>query len=166
MPGPANRSGTLDEGIVVNVILRSAVLAIGAAATIATGATPASAAPGAVAFLGTATIDCFGCGLSQGTADLAVLGVVNGGAASGAAHAVYTVTPTGNCLVSGVAEGTVTGAVNVAFTWVRVGAVAVISTAGDINGTGVGTFVITDPIGVPCGARNVRAIVSGTVIGA
>jgi hypothetical protein len=148
----------------VKAILRKAVLAVGAAATIATGTTPASADPGAVAFIGTATIACFGCGVSQGSADLTVTGTANGRVVSGPAHAVYTVSEVSVCSVQGRAEGTVTGTVNVTFLWVRYGATAVISTAGDVNGSGVGTFVITGPLGLPCGS-SVAAVVSGTVTG-
>jgi hypothetical protein len=143
------------------VSLAAAALAYGTVA-----APPASAAPGGVAFLGTANIQCFGCANSQGNASLTVAGTVGGSLASGSATATYTGGPAGlSCLVSGNASGSVSGAVNLDFFWTRVGAVAVISTSGDITGQGVATFVVTSPLGIPCGT-SVTAQVAGTVFGA
>jgi hypothetical protein len=151
----------------LKAILRTAVVVAGLATAVATSITPASAAPGAVAFVGSANITCFGCGDSAGTASLTGVGVVNGGAANGSASATYTVhEDTGaGCIVSGTASGSVSGAVNVDFNWTRVGAVAVISTTGDVNGQGVAAFVVTSPVGNPCGGA-VSAEVAGAVAGA
>ncbi len=145
----------------MKAILRSAVVVAAAASSIAMISTPANAA-GAVAFTGTAHIDCFGCGSSTGTADLTGVGTH-----SGAATANFTVfEPEGaTCVVTGSASGTVTGAVNVVFNWTRVGATAVITTSGDINGAGVAAFVVTSPVGNPCGGP-VTASVVGAVAGA
>ena len=81
-------------------------------------------------------------------------------------HAAYTVTEgTGtDCVIQGQAFGTTTGAVNTAFTWSRFGAVAIISTTGDINGPGVAAFVVTTA-GLPCGTTNLQAAVVGALAG-
>src|SRR6266700_852501 len=110
------------------------------AAALATTMIPANATAGAGAFEGTASIGCFGCGTSTGTADLCVTGVeVNAGpviigpavcvtgipvVGTPNVHADYTVAEgTGvGCVVSGTATGTFTGALNGNFTWTRVGA--------------------------------------------
>jgi hypothetical protein len=143
-------------------ILRTAIIVASVAAAVATTSTPASAAA-VVAFAGTATIDCFGCGDSQGTAELTGAGSVAGNV--GSAHADYTVHEgTGtDCVISGTAEGGVTGALNVSFNWNRVGAVALINTTGDVNGSGTAAFVVTGPAGLPCGAHNLTALVAGEV---
>jgi hypothetical protein len=151
----------------LKAILRTAVVAAGMATALATSMMPANAA-GAVVFTGTADIACFGCGTSSGTAELTGVGVTTGGGAvNGSAHASYTVQEDAgvNCVITGTASGTVTGSVNVSFNWTRVGAVAVISTTGDINGAGVAAFVVTSPVGLPCGAH-VSATVVGAVAGA
>jgi hypothetical protein len=149
-------------------ILRSAVLAASVAATVAGGMTPASAAVGdAVAFVGTAHINCFGCGDSTGTASLTGVGVAGGAVVNGAAHASYSVNESAaspGCVISGTASGSVTGAIAVQFNWSRVGAVAVISTTGDIDGTGVAAFAVTSPAGNPCGGA-VDAVVAGAIVG-
>ncbi|HWL35974.1 MAG TPA: hypothetical protein VNQ77_07250 [Frankiaceae bacterium] len=116
------------------------------------------------AFTGTTQMGCFGCpGPRPGTASLSV---TSGVVINGSAHADYTaVLPADTtCIISGTATGNVTGAVNVNFNWVRLGAVAVITTTGDINGAGVATFVITSPVGNPCGGP-ITAQVAGAVAG-
>jgi hypothetical protein len=147
----------------LKAILRSAIVVASLATAVATTGAPASAT-GVIAFDGTATISCFGCGDKPGTAALTGVGVNNGAAVSGSASASYTVhegTGTG-CVVSGAADGTVTGAINVSFNWNRVGAVAVINTTGDINGSGEAAFVVTTA-GLPCGTTNLQAHVDGEV---
>jgi hypothetical protein len=153
-------------------------MAAALAGATALGTTPASAA-GAGAFVGTAVIACFGCGTSTGTAALCWIGAYTGppptvglgcsAVVTGSPNvtATYTVQEDGgvNCVITGTATGTTTGAVDVAFNWTRVGAVAVISTTGDINGAGVAAFVVTSPVGLPCGAR-VQAQVVGAIAGA
>ena len=159
----------------MKAILRSALVAAGVATALATSVLPANAV-GAGEFEGFATISCFGCGGTQpGTAELAVNGV-NGttpvvGAVilpgqTGNVHAAYTVIEgTGtDCVIQGQAFGTTTGAVNTAFTWSRFGAVAIISTTGDINGPGVAAFVVTTA-GLPCGTNNLQALVVGALAG-
>ena len=118
-------------------------------------------APSALAFQGTASIDCFGCGVSQGTAELTLTSL----GFTGSAHADYTVTEgTGvTCVVTGSASGTTTGDVNVSFNWLRVGATAVITTTGDIDGVGLAGFV-AHVSGLPCGAA-ITADVAGVVAG-
>ena len=113
------------------------------------------------AFSGNARIACFGCGVSNGTASLQFLPLL------ASATATYTVNePVGaTCVITGSASGTVTGAVNVSFNWTRVGATAVITTTGDVNGAGVAGFVVTSPVGNPCGGA-VTAQVAGVVTGA
>lgn len=154
-------------------ILRSAILVASVAASLATTVMPASAA-GAGAFIGTAHINCFGCGTSPGTASLTVEGAST--AAPGTAivsttpnvTATYTAVedndPT-TCVISGTATGSTTGAVTVSFNWTRVGAAAVITTSGDINGAGAAVFVVTSPAGIPCRSA-VDAVVVGALAGA
>ena len=156
----------------LKAILRSAILAAGLASSVAISMTPASATPpatgGVVVFSGTAAIDCFGCGVSQGTAELTGSGVVGTNVVTnGSAHADYSVSELNvspACVITGSASGTVTGAINVAFNWTRVGATAVITTTGDITGAGVAGFAVTAPVGIPCGGP-VTADVAGVVAG-
>jgi hypothetical protein len=148
-------------------ILRTIGLAAAVAGTVAFGGSPAGAA-GAGAFAGDASIDCFGCGTSDCSASLTVGGVVGTAPAVGAAA---TTSCTANepadvtCVVSGSASGRVEGSVNVDFNWTRVGAAAVITTSGDINGAGAAVFVVTSPVGNPCG-QAVAAKVVGALAGA
>ena len=143
-------------------------LAVAALAVAPVAVPSASAATGgAVAFTGTAYLDCFGCGYSHGTADLSVIGLVGGNVVDGPAYADYTmVQPNISpfCMISGSASGYVTGTVNVTFNWTRVGALALIGTTGDITGLGFATFTVTSPTGVPCGGP-VVAQFEGTVAG-
>ncbi len=153
----------------MKAILRSAIVAAGMATALATSMTPASADTGAVAFTGTASITCFGCGDSNGTAALTGVGAtVEGGVVNGSATATYTVHEDNavgiECVVSGTANGSTTGAVAVNFNWTRVGAVAVITTSGQINGAGVAGFAVTSPVGPPCGGP-VQALVVGAIAG-
>lgn len=151
-------------------ILRTLGMSAAIAGSLGLGTTPANAAGGGV-FTGTASINCFGCGTSTGTADLCVVVWVNdddaGVCVTGInTTATYTVAePAGaTCVATGTANGTTTGVIDVIFDWTRVGAVAVISTSGDINGSGVAAFKVTSPVGVPCGGP-VTAQVVGAVIG-
>jgi hypothetical protein len=150
--------------------MRAGLRTLGLATALVAGAVPMppSSAAGFVAFAGTASIDCFGCGDSQGTAELCTTVVTPDGrvvTVCAPAHAEYTVHEgTGtDCVVSGTAEGGVTGAINVSFNWNRLGAIALINTTGDINGSGTAAFVITGPAGLPCGAHNLTALVAGEV---
>ena len=130
---------------------------------------PASA-NGAGHYSGTATIDCFGCGDSFGIASLSFTGVYNGYAVvSGPASATYTVNEPAvgpACVVTGTAVGSVTGTLNLTFAWTRIGAAALVTTAGDINGASAAAFRVTSPSGIPCGASNVTADVQGAIAGA
>ena len=178
-------------------ILRSLGLTAALIGSVGLGTTPAHAGPGAVAFVGEAHINCFGCGVSSGTAELCAIGYVvpqgvvkcvdegplvdwaNDAIANLPAippvpplptvapnvWATYTVfeSPT-TCPITGSANGATTGDVVVQFNWTRVGATAVITTTGDINGGGVAVFAVTDPIGNPCGGP-VTAVVAGAIAG-
>jgi hypothetical protein len=147
---------------------RLATLALAATVLMPVAAPPASAdSVGFIEFSGTAYIDCFGCGISNGTADLTVRGVVGGGVVvSGAEYAKYTVNEPSlspQCMVTGTASGTADGAVSVTFNWTRVGANAVVTVTGDVTGAGPATFVVTSPaFGVACGGP-VTAHVEGFV---
>lgn len=147
-------------------IMRSAVLAGAAIPAIAIGTSGPAYAQGAGVFHGTAHINCFGCGDSSGTAALSVTGEVNGVAKTEAAvNASYTLHEDSlTCPAVGTASGGFSGAVNGSFTWTRVGASAVITTAGDINGAGIAAFAVTSPVGLPCGGP-VNATVVGSVAG-
>ncbi|MDQ1705137.1 MAG: hypothetical protein QOF18_1503 [Frankiaceae bacterium] len=147
-------------------IMRSAVLAGAAVTGIALGTTGSAYAQGAGVFQGTAHINCFGCGSSSGTATLKVTGELGGTAMTQAAvSADYSVTEAaGTCPAVGSATGNFSGAINGTFTWTRVGATAVITTAGDIKGDGIAAFAVTSPAGLPCGGP-VTASVAGSVAG-
>ncbi|HVF04107.1 MAG TPA: hypothetical protein VNA20_04650 [Frankiaceae bacterium] len=154
----------------MKAILRSAVLAATAATALAMTTAPANAA-GAVAFTGEATINCFGCGPSSGSANLAVTGTVNG-TTQVATHGSWNATagfsvnePSATCPATGSASGSVSGAgFTVTFNWTRVGATAVITTAGHINGGGSAAFKADAAL--PCGAVGVKATFAGSVAGA
>ena len=152
-------------------ILRGALLATGAAALVVTGAAPAHAVD-VVVFAGTAHINCFGCGTSTGTGSFCAYAKVHYPPPSADVcvgfTSAYTVAEgTGvTCVVTGSADGTTSGpGLNTTFHWTRVGATAVISVVGDINGSGVAGFVVTSPAGIPCGGP-VDAEVVGAVAGA
>jgi hypothetical protein len=161
----------------VRKLVRTFGLVAAVAASVGLSTPSASAAGAAViVFQGTAHINCFGCGTSTGTASLGGTGVRSSNLAAapemGAATASYTVQEDAgvSCVVTGSADGTVTGFVNVTFHWLRVGALAVITTAGDVTGAGVAGFEVKGPdgnplLGVPCGGpvdANVAGAVAGT----
>jgi hypothetical protein len=149
----------------MNRIMRSTVLALPVGVALLATTTGSAYAQGAGTFHGTAHISCFGCGPSNGTANLKVTGEINGTAKVEAdVFASYTLNenPT-TCPAQGTAQGTFSGAVNGSFTWNRVGASAVITTSGDINGNGVAVFATTKA-GLPCGGA-VDAVVAGSVAG-
>jgi hypothetical protein len=156
--------------------LSTAAVLTALASSTAVAPSSAPAAPGAGAFYGTVHIDCFGCGDSDGYGDWCWWYIV---LPDGRiiclddilppwynTHATFTVheSPGAECAVSGTADGVMTGAVNGGFTWARVGAFAVITTTGDVNGSGVMSFVVTSPAGLPCGSP-VTANVAGEVHG-
>lgn len=147
----------------MKAILRSTVLAAAIASTMAMS-TGANAATAALAFTGTANVDCFGCGPTECDASLTVVGLP----ASGGGDVECTANEPGGalCLVQGTASGTVTGTGGLAgfsvdFNWTRVGATAVITVSGSTNGAGAAVFVAT---GVTCGAA-VSAQVAGAIAG-
>lgn len=149
----------------MKAILRSAVLAA-TAATAMTMTTAPAHADGAVAFTGTATIACFGCGPSTGSASLSVSGSVNGSTqVNAAATASFSLNePSATCPATGSASGSVSGSgFGVTFNWTRVGATAVITTSGDIDGGGSAAFKADSAN--PCGGTNVKATFAGSVAG-
>jgi hypothetical protein len=136
------------------------------AAVLCGPATPARAAVGAFEFDGRATVACFGCDSSSGTATLCVTGVANGEVLVPCAAVDVQFTafePAGgllDCWSVGTADGTFSGALNGRFIWTRLGAVAVLSFVGDVNGDGVAAFVA--PLGpTTCGQQNVSFRVAG-----
>jgi hypothetical protein len=146
-------------------LLRSTV--VGSALVAGLLPAPPAHAAGGVHFIGTAYVECHGCGVSHGTADLTVSGVVNGTVVVGSAHADFTAYSgqgVVGCVISGQAIGTVTGAVNVDFAWARVGNVALITVRGEVNGAGHGTIVGTQA-GIPCGGP-AQFTVEGSIAGA
>lgn len=168
----------------MRIALRTFGLIAALAASTGMGMTPASAAS-VGAFTGNATIACFGCGDSAGTADLCWTGIVAPTTPSVClpqldldgdgepdippeqlandpnTTATYTVHEgTGiDCVISGSADGFTEGAVAVTFNWNRLGAVAQINT--DPPGSGVALFLVTGPVGPVCGAHNLTAYVVG-----
>jgi hypothetical protein len=154
------------------------------------GAQPVEATDAALVFSGTAHVNCFGCGSSTGTAELCLTGAygtttfaacayprfrgtrqLSGGAP---AYAEYTVQedPGVSCVITGSADGKVysptkaTATITVTFHWLRVGALAVITTGGDITGSGVAAFAVTSPAlpSIPCGGP-VDADIAGSIAG-
>ena len=118
---------------------------------------PASAA-GGDAFVGTATVNCFGCGASTGTASLTY---PPGGINSATANYTVNSFPGSTCEVATIFNGAINGAVNRTFQWTLLGAVMVISELEDTRHfDGVGTFVIM-AAGNPCGQTNLNAVVTG-----
>lgn len=148
----------------MKAILRTTTVVAALASALA--GSPSVSAQDAGHYQGPANINCFGCGISSGTASLTFTGYYNGYAVvNGPAFASYTVVETpSQCPVTGSATGTVVGAVNVVFNWTRVGATAVVTTSGDINGGSVAVFAVTSPVGNPCGGP-VQALVQGAVAG-
>lgn len=158
----------------MNKILRNIGLSLAVAGSLGLGTPPASAED-VVVFHGVARINCFGCGTSSGSADLCAIvkappyppyicvGIERSHWDTFATYTVFEAP--GQCPVTGSATGATTGAVAVTFSWTRVGANAVITTAGDVNGGGVAAFKVTEPAGLPCGGP-VVATVAGTVAGA
>jgi hypothetical protein len=153
----------------VKAILRSVAIVTALAAAIAVPST-ATASPrrgGAGHYGGNASIDCFGCGTSAGSAALQFTGVYSGYPAvlaDATANFIANESADVTCVITGSASGTVTGVINVDFNWTRVGPLAVITTSGDINGVSLAAFAVTSPIGNPCGGP-VTAIVQGVVAG-
>ena len=165
----------------MTTFLRGAALAVGAAATIVTTTTPASAATvTAVAFQGTVTFGCFGCGTYGPTGNGGTFwatGVVDGagvlavpGVTPPNGSATFTITASNvdpECVISDRVHdarftfGSAFGPKTIEFTWTRIGAVLLLTIWG---GGGTGTMTITDPIGDPCG-KAVNATVSGTLAG-
>ena len=134
-----------------------------AAAAVGVTAAPASA-EGALVLTGSAEIACFGCGASQGSAQLTVAGVHDGTVIAGPITARYVAQEGGGatCAVSGVAQGSYSGVLSGEFSWTRVGAVAVVSLTGEHNGAGVVGFLVTSPLGAPCG-QPITATLAGVV---
>ena len=116
-------------------------------------------------FHGTAHINCFGCGPSTGSAFLKFSGAVDGRAiAEGSATASYSVwEDLQMCAATGRAAGYFTGAIDGTFTWTRSGAVAIITTQGDVNGVGIALFS-TRRVGLVCGST-IDADIAGSVVG-
>jgi hypothetical protein len=144
-----------------------------AAAVLALAFAPAAVPPasatgtGELAFAGTMSFRCFGCGTSYGTADLTLTGGYGTvPMVARTAHADFTDVESGgvDCVITSSAWGTITGAVNLSFYWTSVGAYAVMGTTGDIDGSGFTTFTITSPVGVPCGGP-VTAQITGVLAG-
>jgi hypothetical protein len=142
-------------------MLRTALLAL---VLLVPGAAPASAAGGG-AFYGTAFIECFGCGLSRGWADVCAYYASTGGTGLCThVHADFTANePPATCPVQGSATGFMSDglAFNENFAWTRVGVFAVITATGTITGDGWATFVVT---GNPCGGP-ANATVFGAMFG-
>ncbi|MDQ1712267.1 MAG: hypothetical protein QOE45_1717 [Frankiaceae bacterium] len=150
-----------------HLVTRTSVV-VGLATALLTPAMPAQATSG-VTFTADIVVDGLGSGGHTGEAWLCVSGVVGGTVVTCAggynAHATFTlVNSYPVCQAMGDAWGTVTGAVQTSFTWVRVGDTAFITTSGGSLGSGNGTatFTVTSPVGIPCG-QTVRATAEGSV---
>jgi hypothetical protein len=159
----------------MNKVLRTFSLAAAVASSMVFGGSAGAAGGGA--FVGTAHVDCFGCGTSDCDASLTVAGAlvstappgaapVLGGAETGTETAPCTANEPADvtCVISGTASGKVEGVLNVDFNWTRVGATAVITTTGDIDGAGVAAFHVSSPTGNPCG-QEVVADIAGALVG-
>jgi hypothetical protein len=135
---------------------RLAILpALGLAAALCLPATPASA-QGVGAFTGTVHLDCFGCGVSNGTASMTYVEAGTSVIALGSRNAAMNVRSPilGSCLVESTMNGDIAGVVNREFHWTVLGAVLVVTEwEADRAYWGAGTFVITSPVGIPCGSQ-------------
>lgn len=162
----------------MRVGFKAALLTLGAVlALFASTAAPASAAvhnQGTLAFEAQVHLGCFGCGnQTGGVANGTASGQVNGTPlvlAALAANFNYQ-EPASTCPALGNAQGNFTvGAGYGTFTWVRVGANAVLTVSGvngygEVNGAGdgVAAFAVTAPVGDPCG-QPVTAEAAGSVV--
>jgi hypothetical protein len=174
-------------------ILRTVGLAAAIAGTLGLGLPPAAASGGVYSIVGDGWEDCFGCGTTDGYGTLCVSGSSSNGEAAAcvyqpnarAASAFdfipnesmeYTAVegdlrtsaaagPVCLGLVTGTASGVMYGVIHVYFNWVRLGDSLLITTFGDVNGAGVGTFTIVGPLGNPCGQSvefRITAEIAGT----
>lgn len=154
--------------------LRTLAVAAVTASTVALGPAPAHAETVAATFTGTATIGCFGCGSYgfAGTASLSLTGlygnVVNVNAYGAANFTVYSPGDATCVAGPGYADGnlavaTPIGSKSERFVWTQIGDALYISMP-DIDVSGVGTFTVTSPSGIPCGGP-VTATITGTLAG-
>jgi hypothetical protein len=148
--------------------MRHVVLAAVLVASLQPGA---SAEEGVYPFEGTMSADCFGCGTSAGHGEHCVVSkdssvcVYHRALHSPNTWSEFTTNePGGTCPVTGSASGYMYGALNVDFTWTRLGNVLVITTAGQVNGAGTAVVHITEPVGNPCGGP-VTMLVVGQISG-
>jgi hypothetical protein len=112
--------------------MRSLLAAAGAAALLAAPlATPPASAAGGV------TIVCAATKLGRVSATCNAVGVVGTRVVRGQVQLDWT--EAGSCPTS-TANGTMTGALSLHFTWTRVGPTGVISTVGDLTGSGPVTW--------------------------
>ena len=160
-----------------SLLVATATLAALAGGTL-TGSPAHADGPDALAFTCTAHIPGFGVsdlpqndGTCGGTSAAAGIGDGASVAGTGNFSAVYSYTePTLTCPALGTANGTATvGGVSENFSWLRIGAVAVITlndgsgSATDL-GAAVATFAVTSPVGNPCG-HDVTAQAAGVALG-
>ncbi len=123
--------------------------------TLSVGTAPGHAAPGAPTYTGVDHVTWFGCGPTTGAADLCLTGCFRGSVRLGCtvAHATFTAQEcTGvDCVISGTATGSVTGGIALSVNWTRLGALAVVTTTGDVNGARYAALEVVGPSGLPCG---------------
>jgi hypothetical protein len=124
--------------------------------------TLSNAAGGLLVLDGNATFDCFGCGDAYGSMSGTASTVVNGEPYLGAFSATYTMhAGTGTqCAINSIAQGEMDlpGFGQTYFDMDVVGPTVVLDFAyGDGAGSGYGSFIITGPIGLPCGQRGLTA---------
>lgn len=123
------------------------------------GTPPATAEPVVIQFAGVWHEDCWGCGPTNGWAELVLYGTH-----AGRARATFVAnSPVGVlCTFTGVATGRIEGAVNLDFNWTRAYFTEVVITiSGQSNGAGRATWV---PSTTACGGP-VDAFVEGTLVG-
>lgn len=140
----------------LSMLLAFAMLA---AASLVTAPGSASASPGAFVFEGVAREDCFGCGAATGHFTGTFTGVVGTHLYTNARMEMqYTsVNIPSQCLLTGTARGTITVSDGTRtdswdFAWTRTFyELVLITLSGNTGGGGAAaTFVITEPIGIPC----------------
>ncbi|HEU0131487.1 MAG TPA: hypothetical protein VFQ85_10925 [Mycobacteriales bacterium] len=146
---------------------------LAAAAAAVALATPALTPPARASRGGVVVLTCalhyrvWGVGTASGTGECSAESVTAGGSVvTGSVHLSFTVAWSGICPASGALyTGTATGVTNVNFVITRRADTGVVTTTGDVNGAGYAKFLVTSPVGNPCGAPADETVVI-TIAGA
>jgi hypothetical protein len=133
--------------------------ALATTAAVAAPAAPAQAAPAAFTFHGVAWEACYGCGATSGGFTGTFTGVADGHVFTDARMTMSFTAETlpAPCFFGAVASGSLTVSdathtLRASINWYRsYYAAATVTLYGGINGAGTASYVVTQPVGVPCG---------------